>query len=267
MKKINSMYIAGLFNTDGNFSIHFDKSEKSKFKYKITAIVTLTQHKNSKHVLEEIKQYFQYGYINKQAQDCYAYKITNRKVILEKIIPFFEKNNLIFFKSTQYEVWKNIVFLLQSKYHLSASGFNTIVSILYCINRSPKRKSKLESIFLYMQKTYGFLKIVYFLDLQKLCNSFLAFENHNNRFVSLNKFFVTGLIDGDGGFSISFRKNKTIKPSFYFSNESEDAHSFVLLQNFFKGGKIYKISKNYYRFMISDHYTLLNSVCAHFKKN
>lgn len=97
MEKLNAMYIVGLFNADGNFSIHFDKNEKSKFAYKITAIVTLTLHKNSKHVFKQVQNYFQCGYINKQSQDCYIYKITNRNIILEKIIPFFS-NNLIGFK-------------------------------------------------------------------------------------------------------------------------------------------------------------------------
>ncbi len=52
------MYIAGLFNADGNFSLYFDKNEKSKFKYKITCIITLTQHENSRHVFKKVKNYF-----------------------------------------------------------------------------------------------------------------------------------------------------------------------------------------------------------------
>lgn len=103
-RKLHPWHIAGLFNTDKGFSLHFDESKESKFKYRILPVVSLTQHENSKNVLELIKDYFNYGEIAKQNQNCFQYRIKSRKVILEKIIPFFKKYPLIGFKSTQFMI-------------------------------------------------------------------------------------------------------------------------------------------------------------------
>jgi hypothetical protein len=48
--KVNGWYIAGLFNTDKGFSLHFVKNKESKFKYRIIPILSLTEHKDSINV-------------------------------------------------------------------------------------------------------------------------------------------------------------------------------------------------------------------------
>ncbi len=265
-KKLHKWHIAGLFNTDGGFSLHFEENKQSKFKYRIMPVVSLTQHKNSKNVLQLVKLYFNCGEVVKQNQDCFQFKIKSRKIILEKIIPFFTKYKLIGFKSTQYAIWKTLILLMQEKFHLCIQGFYIFTSIILLINRFPSRKIKLENILISHEKKYGNCKVIYSEKLKSLIYLFLLTQDYNKQMKKLNNFFVAGLIDGDGGFSLSFFKTKTIKPSFYFSQESKNIFLFILLQNFFNGGKIYNIGFSYHFFVISDRKTIIENVIPFFEK-
>lgn len=262
--KLHGWYIAGLFNTDGSFSLHVEENKQSRFKYRVIPVITLTQHENSKHILKLVKTYFNHGEIVKQNQNCFQYRIKSRQIIIEKIIPFFDKYTLIGFKFTQFMVFRHLVFLMQDKFHLSINGFYIFVSIILFINRFPNRKLKLENILISHEKNYGNCKVVYSENLKKLFILHLFKKDYNPKIKSLNPWFVLGLIEGDGGFSVSFLK--TIKPSFYFSQESSTFFIFGLLQNFFHGGKIYSITNSYNRFMISDRKTLIHHVFPFFEK-
>lgn len=256
--KLHGWYIAGLFNTDGGFSLHVEENKQSTFKYRVIPVVSLTQHENSKIILELVKAYFNSGEIVKQNQNCFQYRIKSRSIIIKQIIPFFDKYKLIGFKSTQFMVFRNLVFLMQDKFHLSFNGFYIFVSIILFINRFPNRKLKLENILISHEKKYGNCKVVYSENLKKLLILHFFKKDYNIKMKKLNPWFVLGLIEGDGGFSLSFLK--TIKPSFYFSQESKSFFIFNFLINFFNGGKVYSITNSYSRFMISDRKTLIQNV-------
>lgn len=146
------------------------------------------------------------------------------------------------------------------------NGFYIVSSIVLLLNRFPKRKIKLENILICHEKKYGNCKVVYKENLKKLVTLYLLHKNYNVSNKKLANFFVSGLIDKDKGFSLSFKKRKLIKPTFYFSQESNNPAIFILLQSFFNGGKIYKVAFCYYRFLISDRKTILCKLIPHFTK-
>ena len=93
-------------------------------------------------------------------------------------------------------------------------------------------------------------------------------------FESLNDQFVSGLIQGDGSFGFSFRIRKgsrnekdTNKAKIYpFFSLGQEKTEYILLEGcvrFFQCGKIYKVSENYYRWVVSDYSSLKNSILNH----
>lgn len=127
------------------------------------------------------------------------------------MIPFFDKYKCVFFKSTLYEIWKNILFLMEEKYHLTSNGFYIIPSLVYLINRFPKKEKKLEEILISHETKYGNCEMVFpktlkekQILLNKLCIYHLLKKDYYILSKKYNNFFVSGLIDKDKGFSLSF---------------------------------------------------------------
>ena len=95
-------------------------------------------------------------------------------------------------------------------------------------------------------------------------------------FQSLNAQFVSGLIQGDGSFGFSFRIRKPsknqkdtnkakISPFFSLGQEKTEYTLLEECVRFFQCGKIYKVSENYYRWVVSDYSSLKNNILDHLR--
>ena len=93
---------------------------------------------------------------------------------------------------------------------------------------------------------------------------------------SLNAQFVSGLIQGDGSFGFSFRIRKPsknqkdtnkakISPFFSLGQEKTEYTLLEECVRFFQCGKIYKVSENYYRWVVSDYSSLKNNILDHLR--
>ena len=106
-------------------------------------------------------------------------------------------------------------------------------------------------------------------------NNLTSGENQQER---LNPFWLTGFTDGEGCFSISIFKNKTLKsgyqvfPEFVLTQGARSLETLQKVQNFFGCGKIYK-NKRYdnhkeplYRYCVRNRTDLIQKICPFFKK-
>ena len=86
-------YIVGLIDGEGSFQVHNRKGRKNpimRFSIKL--------REKDKEVLEELKSFFGCGnvYVQNDRRPkhsrCFRFEVFNRREMVEKIIPFFEKN-------------------------------------------------------------------------------------------------------------------------------------------------------------------------------
>ena len=100
-------------------------------------------------------------------------------------------------------------------------------------------------------------------------------ENQQER---LNPYWLVGFTDGEGCFSISIFKNKTLKsgfqvfPEFVLTQGAKSLETLEKVQNFFGCGRIYE-NKRYdnhreslYRYCVRNKTDLLGKVCPFFNK-
>ena len=93
MKKITADYIVGFTDGEGCFSLHITKRTRNNLGFFFTPSFSLSQNTPSKHVLEEIRTFFGCGFLRKDRKTS-KYEVRDLHQLLEKIIPFFEKNKL-----------------------------------------------------------------------------------------------------------------------------------------------------------------------------
>jgi hypothetical protein len=104
-------YVVGLTDGEGSFQVQNRKDRKNpaiRFSIKL--------REKDKHILEEIKSFFDCGNVYVQNDKrpnhsrCYRFEVAHKKDMVEKIIPFFENNPpRIKSKVNDFELLKQVV--------------------------------------------------------------------------------------------------------------------------------------------------------------
>ena len=128
-------WISGFVTGDGNFDIRISPSN-NKIGYRIQLRFRISQHDRDLKLLELIKKYLNTGSIYKYPdKPAISLVIFNNSDIINKIIPFFDKNPLLATKLLDYKDWCEVANLIKNGLHLTSDGLDLIRSIKLRMNR------------------------------------------------------------------------------------------------------------------------------------
>lgn len=127
-------WVIGFVDGEGCFTVSFFKHPKSRLrlKWQVFPEFVITQGMKSRSALEEIENFFECGkiYLNKRYDNHHEhllkYVVRNREDLLEKIIPFFEKNYLRTAKKEDFLIFAKIVRMMDKGKHLEEKGLEKI---------------------------------------------------------------------------------------------------------------------------------------------
>jgi len=128
-------WIVGFVDGEGCFSVSVFKNKTTKNGWQIFPEFVVTQGEKSLEALKIIKSYFKCGeiYINHRydnhTENLYRFCVRNIHDLKDKIIPFFESNNLRSAKIKDFEIFSRVVNLMNSKEHLTSEGFDKILKL------------------------------------------------------------------------------------------------------------------------------------------
>ena len=132
-------YIVGLVDGEGSFTVYVKRpnSEKSvKRRVRVELKFYLKLVEKDKDILYELKKFFGCGnvYFQKDTrsnhQNCYRYEVGKRSDLMEVIIPFFQKNQLLLTsKQKDFTVFCRLMELVEKDIHLTDSGLDRICRI------------------------------------------------------------------------------------------------------------------------------------------
>lgn len=143
-------FLAGFIEGEGALCVSIKKSHSAKFGYLIDPEFFLYQHSSGLPILEAAKKLFGSGKIFKKSDsdNVWVYSIVHRRIIAEKIIPYFKKYVIPF--SCKYSFFFDFFLImkkLDNKDHSNLVGFLEIIEIAYRMNpnsKGKKRKIELE---------------------------------------------------------------------------------------------------------------------------
>jgi hypothetical protein len=150
-------WLTGFVDGEGCFSTSFSLRNKMKHGFEIRPSFSLAQRKDreslNNDVLVEIQNFFQAGFIRFSKKDqIWKYEVRNINDICERIIPYFESNELRTAKRLDFEKFKRICRIIKSNQHLSVSGVKEIIDLAFSMNISGKRKYKKEFLLKLLDK-------------------------------------------------------------------------------------------------------------------
>ena len=156
MKKTLSKksYLVGVADAEGCFSISTKKQKDTRFGWVLDPIFQVTQHKENREILDMFNSELKCGRIVEKPgqKDILIYIVDNRRQLMEKVIPFFEKNSLIA-KQKDFELFRNVVQALERKEHQDKEKFKKLVKKVFEMNLGGKqRRYKLDEIIEHIEK-------------------------------------------------------------------------------------------------------------------
>jgi len=130
-------WLAGFSSGEGCFNVRLKKLESSLLGLQTILTFKLSQHSRDKELMESIVDYLNCGNVYKDS-DSVQYVVTKFTDLTDKLIPFFDKYEIIGIKTQDYVDFKKVVKLMQDKDHLTESGLNKIIIIKDGMNKGRK---------------------------------------------------------------------------------------------------------------------------------
>lgn len=265
-QRLNPNYISGFTEADGCFYISVYMDVKSNT-LRLTPVFYITQDCASNHVLYnmhftlfdscELKS----NMFVKRLQDHTETYSIRGLLKCSRIIEHFTKYPLYGEKNFNFYIFSQVVTLLSEDSNDRKFTLSVIVELVYRMNTQglARRKSK-EDI----------LKLVWGDETMALSKVYSRVEAVLNSF-KFNKtppdpWYITGLIDGDGTFNVSFTSGKRVKPTFAIGALNGSRNVLESLQNYFLCGNIYKVSERYSRYQVENIQDLQEKIIPHFLK-
>ncbi len=152
-------FLAGLIEGEGSICISLKTHPTAKFGFYIDPKFFLYQHKSARELLDQAKAFFGTGNIAPKPgnEDVLVYKITSRRSIVEKVIPFLERYMRYGsdIKRQNFMMFKEATLALENKAHKTLEGTKRLVDLAYSTNHAGKqRKRKKEEVMQRILRDY-----------------------------------------------------------------------------------------------------------------
>ena len=131
-----SSYIAGYVDGEGSFSVSVQRNRSCRIGFQLVPEFHVSQNGDRAQVLELIRQELGCGYIkpNSKCDRALVLVVRDRKALLERVIPFFERNPLLSTKHADFEKFVVIVRSMALDHHRTRVGFGRLLEIALSMN-------------------------------------------------------------------------------------------------------------------------------------
>jgi hypothetical protein len=137
-------FLAGLIEGEGSLCISIKKHEPLKLGYLIQPEFFVYQHRVRRGLLKLAQEVFDAGGIRpKQGnEDVLVYSIISRRIIVERVIPFFERYMTFSHKVQDFQIFRDIVMAMENRCHRDPQGMVKIVESAYQMNMGGKQRRR-----------------------------------------------------------------------------------------------------------------------------
>ncbi len=129
-------YIAGYVDGEGSFSVSVQRNRSCRIGFQLVPEFHVSQNGDRAQVLEVIRQTLGCGYIkpNSRRDRALVLVVRDRRALLERVIPFFERNPLLSTKQADFEKFAEVVRGMALDHHRAEAGFRRLLGIALSMN-------------------------------------------------------------------------------------------------------------------------------------
>ena len=137
-ERLSSFWISGFVDGEGCFHVAINKLQKMTLGWQVLPEFRVVQHKRDENILYNLKSFFKFGKVTKNHGDRSEFRVRGQEN-LNKIVQFFKENPLQTSKQKNFEIFSEIIELMNKKQHLTKEGLEKIANLASKMNRKVKR--------------------------------------------------------------------------------------------------------------------------------
>ena len=129
-------YIAGYVDGEGSFAVSVQRNPSCGHGLQLVPEFHVSQNGDRAQVLELIRERLDCGRIrpNSRRDRALVLVVRNRRDLLDRVIPFFERNPLLSSKYADFEKFAQIVRELALGHHRTPAGFRRLLALAVSMN-------------------------------------------------------------------------------------------------------------------------------------
>lgn len=235
LNKLNPFWLTGFSDGDSTFTVKFKK--RSNLTWQISPVFQIGLNIKDKDIIYKIKSFFnEIGIVSFDYENNKVYYTVNKIQDLNSIIiPHFQSYPLLSDKKIDFNLWSEIVKIMESKNHLNPEGFLRILSLKTILNRG-----------LSIKLTEEFPEIVH------LSRPVLELSND-----VINNYWIAGFTAAEGSFSITInekdgRKLPQVRARFSIGLHKRDINLLTKIKNKLNIGNISQNNKEIVSYEVGD---------------
>ena len=133
-ERLDVKWIVGFVDGEGCFHVSINKSPKMTLGWQVLPEFRVVQHKRDEAVLDKLKTFFGFGNIVVNHGDRKEFRVRGLEN-LNKIIQFFKENPLKTSKQKNFELFSEIICLMNKEQHLTREGLENIANLASQMNK------------------------------------------------------------------------------------------------------------------------------------
>ena len=126
-------WIAGFTDGEGCFYVGINRIEKMSLGWQVLPEFRIVQHKKDEQILRRIQSYFRFGDIRVNHGDRREFRVRGLDN-LNEIVSFFKKHRLHSKKRKDFELFAQVIDMINSRQHLTEGGMRRIAEIASNMN-------------------------------------------------------------------------------------------------------------------------------------
>lgn len=141
-------YLTGFMDGESCFCIALKNQKSAKVRWVLDPIFHVTQNAVNKEILYDLQRMFNCGIVIKKYGQPHTmqFVVQSRRDIVDKVIPFFRKYNLIT-KKKDFEIFAEVVEALNQRKHADKREFVKLLKKVFTMNGGGKqRRYKLQDV-------------------------------------------------------------------------------------------------------------------------
>ena len=136
--KLEAQWIVGFVDGEGCFHVGISQHEGMSLGVQVLPEFTVVQHKRDVNILHALKRHFGCGVVRVNHGDRMAWRVRDRKQLLERIVPFFMRHSLKTKKKVDFLKFRKVLLLMEQGKHLTPEGLEDIRRIVATMNRASR---------------------------------------------------------------------------------------------------------------------------------
>ena len=269
--KITKGWVSGFTQSDGSFSILFEKRVHG-IPVRPRPVFTLTQSLKELDMLIAIQNFLGVGIIQINEERNVANLIVRSLGdIFNIILPLFDTYKVRGGKYKSFLIFKEVVLMMKNNAHLTLYGTLLILELSYFMNKNTSLRStesKIELINSLIGKSSLSPREVKNLKIEiKNRLDYIEKAFYSNSLISkISLDFIIGLIDGDGSFNVSFHySRKRIVVNFTVIQDLASVSVLEELKTFLNCGTVYRLPSAAARLQVENIDSILTNIYPIFK--